>query len=196
MGRGRRLRQVRGDERTPREERVGLAEGHGVVLERAPADQQPVARRVLHLPGQREGRRALVPEQRLGLGGGGVLGASEVGMVRALAEHGIRPDVVLGTSIGAMNGAFIAADPGVVDARIDGTGPSSLATIIYTSGTTGRPKGVRLRHDTWTYQGAAIRATGMLSAVHRNQRASGGVIFSSPVTSATRSAPLIATTRS
>ena len=33
-------------------------------------------------------------------------------MLRALAEHGIRPDLVLGTSIGALNGAFIAADPG------------------------------------------------------------------------------------
>ena len=46
------------------------------------------------------------------LGGGGVLGSSEVGMVRALADSGIRPDLVLGTSIGALNGAFIAADPG------------------------------------------------------------------------------------
>jgi NTE family protein len=32
-------------------------------------------------------------------------------MVRALAEHGVRPDLVLGTSIGALNGAFVAADP-------------------------------------------------------------------------------------
>ena len=47
------------------------------------------------------------------LGGGGVLGSSEVGMVRALAERGVRPDLVLGTSIGALNGAFIAADPGL-----------------------------------------------------------------------------------
>jgi NTE family protein len=45
------------------------------------------------------------------LGGGGVLGAHEVGMLRALAEHAITPDVVLGTSIGAVNGAFFAADP-------------------------------------------------------------------------------------
>ncbi|CAM4132072.1 AMP-dependent synthetase/ligase [Janibacter anophelis] len=58
--------------------------------------------------------------------------------------------------------AALASEPGLVDARIDGTGPDSLATIIYTSGTTGRPKGVRLLHRTWTYQGAAIRATGML----------------------------------
>lgn len=63
----------------------------------------------------------------------------------------------------ARGAALLAAEPGVVDARIDATGPQSLATIIYTSGTTGRPKGVRLRHATWTYQGAAIRSTGMLT---------------------------------
>lgn len=51
------------------------------------------------------------------LGGGGVLGAVEVGMLRALLERGIRPDLVLGTSIGALNGAFVARDPspGVVE---------------------------------------------------------------------------------
>ena len=45
------------------------------------------------------------------LGGGGVLGAGEVGMLRALLEAGIVPDLVLGTSVGALNGAFLAADP-------------------------------------------------------------------------------------
>jgi NTE family protein len=45
------------------------------------------------------------------LGGGGVLGAHEVGMLRALAERGVKPDMVLGTSVGAINGAFFAADP-------------------------------------------------------------------------------------
>ena len=45
------------------------------------------------------------------LGGGGVLGANEVGMLRALLEAGIAPDLVVGTSVGAVNGAFIAADP-------------------------------------------------------------------------------------
>ena len=45
------------------------------------------------------------------LGGGGVLGAAEVGMLRALFEHGIRPDLVVGTSVGAINGALVAADP-------------------------------------------------------------------------------------
>jgi NTE family protein len=45
------------------------------------------------------------------LGGGGVLGATQVGMLRALLETGIRPEVILGTSVGAVNGAVIAADP-------------------------------------------------------------------------------------
>lgn len=45
------------------------------------------------------------------LGGGGILGAHEVGMLRALAESSLVPDMVLGTSIGAVNGAFFAADP-------------------------------------------------------------------------------------
>jgi len=51
------------------------------------------------------------------LGGGGVLGASEVGMLRALAETGIAPDLVCGTSIGAVNGAAVATgpEPDVVD---------------------------------------------------------------------------------
>ena len=47
------------------------------------------------------------------LGGGGVLGAHEVGMLHALAERSIKPDIVLGTSIGAINGAMFAADPTV-----------------------------------------------------------------------------------
>ena len=57
---------------------------------------------------------------------------------------------------------LLAQEPGVVEARIDATRPDSLATLIYTSGTTGRPKGVRLQHKSWTYEGAAIQAQGIL----------------------------------
>ncbi|MGH7687949.1 MAG: patatin-like phospholipase family protein [Candidatus Dormibacteria bacterium] len=46
------------------------------------------------------------------LGGGGHLGAYQVGMLRALLERDIAPDLVLGTSIGAINGAVAAAQPG------------------------------------------------------------------------------------
>ncbi|GGK61966.1 AMP-dependent synthetase/ligase [Ornithinimicrobium pekingense] len=59
--------------------------------------------------------------------------------------------------------ARLAAEPGVVDARIDALTPDHLATIIYTSGTTGRPKGVRLTHSAWTYEAAAVDAIGILS---------------------------------
>ena len=45
------------------------------------------------------------------LGGGGILGAHEVGMLKALAESAIEPDIILGTSVGAINGAVFAADP-------------------------------------------------------------------------------------
>nr|WP_272917750.1 patatin-like phospholipase family protein [Nocardioides flavescens] len=55
------------------------------------------------------------------LGGGGVLGAVEVGMLRALLERDVVPDLVLGTSIGALNGAVLASQPdlGVVERLTD-----------------------------------------------------------------------------
>src|ERR1700761_3886957 len=65
------------------------------------------------------------------LGGGGLLGAHEVGMLRALAEAGIRPDLVVGTSIGAVNGAFIAADPaGAADRLGELWGGESLGAVF------------------------------------------------------------------
>jgi NTE family protein len=65
------------------------------------------------------------------LGGGGLLGAHEVGMLRALAEAGIRPDLVVGTSIGAVNGAFIAADPAGAARRLaDLWGGESLGAVF------------------------------------------------------------------
>jgi long-chain acyl-CoA synthetase len=62
-------------------------------------------------------------------------------------------------------GADLLADQSdVVDRRVAAIDPNSLATLIYTSGTTGRPKGVRLRHSGWTYEGAAVGATGILTS--------------------------------
>ncbi len=81
------------------------------------------------------------------LGGGGILGAHEVGMLRALAESSIEPDVILGTSIGAINGAMFAADPTVegvrrigrlwVDANIVGVSGGALLRRVTTLARTG-----------------------------------------------------------
>ncbi|MEU5841174.1 long-chain fatty acid--CoA ligase [Rhodococcus sp. NPDC047139] len=57
---------------------------------------------------------------------------------------------------------LIAENPDVVTNRVRTIGPDHLATLIYTSGTTGKPKGVRLPHSAWTYEGAAIDSLRML----------------------------------
>jgi NTE family protein len=45
------------------------------------------------------------------LAGGGSFGAIQVGMLQELVAHGIRPDLVVGSSVGALNGAYFAGDP-------------------------------------------------------------------------------------
>jgi len=56
------------------------------------------------------------------LSGGGNHGSAQVGMLRALLERGITPDVVVGTSAGALNGSAVAANPSL-------TGIDTLAEI-------------------------------------------------------------------
>ncbi len=45
------------------------------------------------------------------LGGGGSRGAVQLGMLQALANTDLRPDLVIGTSVGSLNGAVLASDP-------------------------------------------------------------------------------------
>ena len=54
------------------------------------------------------------------LSGGGSLGAVQVGMLQALAARGIEPDLLVGTSAGAMNAAWLA---------VHGTSAESLAGL-------------------------------------------------------------------
>ncbi len=52
------------------------------------------------------------------LAGGGSLGAVQVGMLQALVEAGVTADLVVGSSVGALNAGFFAGDPtarGVAD---------------------------------------------------------------------------------
>jgi NTE family protein len=57
--------------------------------------------------------RAERPRVAFVLSGGGNQGVAQVGMLRALIERGIVPDVVVGTSAGALNGAAVAYSPTV-----------------------------------------------------------------------------------
>src|SRR6188472_119383 len=63
----------------------------------------------------------------------------------------------------ALGEEYLAAHPGIIEETAESISGDQLATLIYTSGTTGRPKGVRLRHSSWVYEGEAIRAQDILS---------------------------------
>lgn len=58
-----------------------------------------------------KGRTAFV------LAGGGSLGAVQVGMLEALLEAGETPDLIVGSSVGALNAGFFAGDPTVRGVR-------------------------------------------------------------------------------
>jgi NTE family protein len=68
---------------------------------------------ILHFPWARRQDQpgAGAPRTAFVLGGGGNLGAIQVGMLRAVLERGITPDVVVGCSVGAINAAAVASNP-------------------------------------------------------------------------------------
>src|ERR1700686_4522017 len=57
------------------------------------------------------GRAAGEPRTAFVLAGGAALGARQAGMVHALYERGIAPDLLIGSSAGALNAAFLASRP-------------------------------------------------------------------------------------
>ncbi|QZY30791.1 long-chain fatty acid--CoA ligase [Nocardioides coralli] len=61
-----------------------------------------------------------------------------------------------------LGSAYLAEHPDVIKEKAASIAPDQLATLIYTSGTTGRPKGVRLQHKSWVYEGEAIKAQNIL----------------------------------
>jgi NTE family protein len=67
-----------------------------------------------------------------------MLGATEVGMLAALAEGGIRPDFVLGTSIGAINGVFVAADPAGAAMQLEAVWRSEVVRTAFRGSIIGR----------------------------------------------------------
>lgn len=79
-------------------------------------------------------------------------------------DTGEDPWVISLDRLAELGETHLAQHPGAIEERIDAIAPEHLATLIYTSGTTGRPKGVRLCHSSWTYEGAAVASLGVLDA--------------------------------
>lgn len=78
-------------------------------------------------------------------------------MLRAIAEHEIRPDWVLGCSIGALNGAFFAADPTPAGAsRLQGAWTGSRTRHVFSESVFGR-LATLARHGTHLHSNAALR---------------------------------------
>jgi NTE family protein len=91
------------------------------------------------------------------LGGGGVFGATQVGMLRALLESGFAPDMVIGTSVGALNGAAIAANPTTAGVDVLADLWSSLGqTGMFTENVLARASTLA-RYRTHVYSPAPLR---------------------------------------
>jgi NTE family protein len=91
------------------------------------------------------------------LGGGGYLGAHEVGMLKALLEAGVRPDLVVGTSVGAINGAVVAAEPTLDAVRRLSDLWQGLGRAGVFSGSLVDRVGTAVRSRTHMYSNAALR---------------------------------------
>lgn len=88
----------------------------------------------------------------------------KVVVFEAAAAEGADGDwVITFADLEALGEKLLAEQPDVVRSTVDTITGDQLATLIYTSGTTGKPKGVRLKHSSWTYEGAAIQAQNILS---------------------------------
>ena len=68
------------------------------------------------------------------LGGGGSLGAVQVGMLQALAEQGVFPDLVVGTSVGSLNGVVLAGDPQGATSRLNSIWPRIRRQMVFPGG--------------------------------------------------------------
>lgn len=90
------------------------------------------------------------------LGGGGVLGATQVGMLQALADTGVRPDLIVGTSVGAINGAVLAADSSAALQRLTRLWTSVADSEVFSGGVIRRATTLA-RHGTHLHSAAPLR---------------------------------------
>ncbi len=79
------------------------------------------------------------------LGGGGSLGAVQVGMLQALTELGVFPDLVVGTSVGSLNGAVVALDPRSAASLLSRIWPRITRQMVFPGGPLAQIR--TLQHD-------------------------------------------------
>ncbi|WP_037855533.1 patatin-like phospholipase family protein [Streptomyces sp. NRRL S-340] len=104
-----------------------------------------------------DSRPARPPARAFVLGGGGALGAYEVGMLKALFAAGVYPDLVVGTSVGAINGAAVAADPSRASvARLAGLWTGLGRAGVFSGSLLGR-LGTAVRSGTHLYHPTPLR---------------------------------------
>lgn len=105
------------------------------------------------------GKTALV------LSGGGSLGAVQVGMLQALSQTETRPDMIIGTSVGALNGAAFAEDPTPAGAgRLAELWRTLHRADVFPLNLLTGLKALLLRHD------HLAEANSLLEIVHRSLR--------------------------
>lgn len=101
------------------------------------------------------------------LTGGASNGAVQPGMLRALQEAGIAPDLVAGTSVGALNGAVVAEDPDLGAARLLGIWRELETADVFTDGLVTRVRNL-FTSRRYLYSGRGLRklAAGHLRATN------------------------------
>lgn len=109
--------------RTPTRRRKGLRAAIAFIALHALITLTPVARLEAQVPACTTGRTALV------LSGGGAKGFAHLGVLRALDSLGARPDIVVGTSIGAIVGALYAS--GYSPAEVDSISRASSLSELF-----------------------------------------------------------------
>lgn len=90
--------------------------------------------------------------------GGGNLGAIQVGQVKALIERGITPDAVIGCSVGALNGAAVAGEPGMDAVRhLENVWRSLKREDIFPPTKIGRGPWIYAKNGTGAYADTGLR---------------------------------------
>jgi NTE family protein len=91
------------------------------------------------------------------LGGGGMLGAAEVGMLQALLERGLVPDLVVGSSVGALNGVALAAEPTLAAVHRLADSWVQLGSRDVFSGSLVGQLATVARHGTYLHENGSLR---------------------------------------